>query len=475
MPLHNQRLRKVEDLKSERTTADIAWIIYAAATLFTLGVLGIGVATDSLTRLMQTNSAWEAEITGMHLILLWILGGIGLFAWKKRAISYQNAGVATGFFAFAALSIIMMRERMDYVDLNDYVTAAGNIVAHEQFHSRYIYPPLLATLLQPFVVIEPEFARLVLLFVEMLCLWGFFYLTARALAKYVPNDRFVAIATFFGCLLNTPLWRTMYCGQINIVVADLVLVAFLFSQSLPLVSALALAAAVHLKVSPIIFVLPFVLSKNFKWLAYFTVATGVIAGLTCLANSPDYYMSFWTNVRDIYHANPGLSWRDNSWDSLVYGALYVAGAPSSIGAPLVAILKLVSLAVVGYLMFLCTKQNTFSAKGIPAVISNGFPLLCFLTTLLAPIAWEHHYVMLLFPCLVLIPLLSGATDLLLFGVAFISIFVVPTFTFYPVSYTRLVGSVLLLALIYRLARRQPETPSWLKRLTNSASTQPGEL
>jgi hypothetical protein len=463
-------------LKSERTTADLAWIIYAAATLFTLAVLVVGIATDSLSKLMQASSAWEAEITGMHLILLWILLGIGLFVWKQKAISPENAAVTTGFFAFAALSVIMMRERMDYVDLNDYVNAASNIVAHEPFNSRYIYPPLLATFLQPFVAIQPELGRLALLFVETLCLWGFFYLTTKALTKYIADDRlaaiasdrFVAVAAFLGCLVNTPLWRTMYCGQINIAVADLVLVAFLFSQSLPLVSALALATAVHLKVSPIIFVLPFLLTKNFKWLAYFTAATAGIAAFTCLLNSPDYYTSFWTNVRNIYHANPGLSWRDNSWDSLVYGALHIAGAPSSIGAPVVAIFKLVSLSVVGYLMFLCTKQNTFSAKGYPAVVSNGFPLLCFLTTLLAPITWEHHFVMLLFPCLILLPLLSRATDVLLFGVAWFSIFVVPTFTFYPVSYTRLFGSLLMLSLIYRLARRQPESPTWLKSLQSSS-------
>jgi len=467
-------------LKSEKTTADLAWIIYAAATLFTVIVLGVGIGTDTLLRLMQTTSAWEAEITGIHLILLWILVGIGLVAWKKRAFSQQNSWVTITFFAFAALSVIMMRERLDYVDLNDYVSAAGNILAHEQFHSRYIYPPLLATLLQPFVAIQPEFARLVLLFVETLCLWGFFFLTAKVLMKFVANDRFAAIATFLGCLLNTPLWRTMYCGQINIVVADLVLIAFLFSQSLPLVSALALAAAVHLKVSPIIFVLPFVLGRNFKWLAYFTVATVGIGAFTCVANSPDYYVSFWNNVRNIYHANPGLSWRDNSWDSLVYGGLYVAGiqfaAPNSaagtisspVGAPVVAILKLISLTTVGYLMFLCVKQNRFSAKGYPALVSNGFPLLCFLTTLLAPIAWEHHFVMLLFPCLVLIPHLVRANDMLLFGVAWFGIFVVPTFTFYPISYTRLFGTILFLILIYRLARRQPETAGWIKLPTKPA-------
>ena len=99
----------------------------------------------------------------------------------------------------------------------------------------------------------------------------FYVLLQRTLQRYGFTPSFSALATILFMLVNAPLLRTLVYVQVNLHVLNLILLSILLYPRRPFLSAFALALAVHLKISPAVLVLAFLLETDWRWLAWFAL------------------------------------------------------------------------------------------------------------------------------------------------------------------------------------------------------------
>jgi hypothetical protein len=78
-------------------------------------------------------------------------------------------------------------------------------------------------------------------------------------------------------------------------------------------------------------------------------------------------------------------------------------------------------------------------------------------TLLSPLVWEHHAVFLTLPFLLLLKKLESSAEWLLYGAVYLLVFLTPIFDYFPWSYGRLVGMLILLGLLWKLRERTGNT------------------
>ena len=84
---------------------------------------------------------------------------------------------------------------------------------------------------------------------------------------------------------------------------------------------------------------------------------------------------------------------------------------------------------------------------------NGWPALSILMVLASPLLWEHHPVFVALPFLAITRRLETPVEWSWLSLAYAFVFLLPTFDFYPWSFARLVGLLVLLVLLYRISGR----------------------
>ena len=78
-------------------------------------------------------------------------------------------------------------------------------------------------------------------------------------------------------------------------------------------------------------------------------------------------------------------------------------------------------------------------------------------TLASPLVWEHHGIFLTLPFLLLLRKLESPTEWILYGAVYLLVFLTPTFDYFPWSYARLPGILILLALLWMTRNRSDNT------------------
>jgi len=100
-------------------------------------------------------------------------------------------------------------------------------------------------------------------------------------------------------------------------------------------------------------------------------------------------------------------------------------------------------------VFLCIRSRGFFSNGErkPQLFDSIIPLFVGMT-LLSPLVWEHHALFLTLPFLLLLKKLGSPAEWLLYGTVYLLVFLTPTFDYFPWSYGRLLGILILLALLW---------------------------
>ncbi|MGE5775069.1 MAG: hypothetical protein ACM33V_02555, partial [Chloroflexota bacterium] len=78
-------------------------------------------------------------------------------------------------------------------------------------------------------------------------------------------------------------------------------------------------------------------------------------------------------------------------------------------------------------------------------------------TLLSPLVWEHHALFLTLPFLLLLKKLESPAEWIYYGVAYLLVFLIPVFDYFPWSYGRLPGILILLFLLWASRDRSTNT------------------
>jgi uncharacterized membrane protein len=239
--------------------------------------------------------------------------------------------------------------------------------------------------------------------------------------------------------------------QVNLHTLNFILLALLLFRKQPFLSAFCMAAAVHLKASPAILVLAFLLEKDFRWILYFAVSLLLIAAPTLILNGFSPYADFLHNAALLANAHR-VSFRDSSFDGFFMAIGLLLNLNSTLVRILVYASKLTLACAALVVMVRAWKQRIFDSKTDSPALFNSLPPLLILMTLSAPVVWEHHGIFLSLPFLLLFRKLASSTDWLWFGAAYFLEFMLPTFDFFPLSYGRLIAPLVVLWLIWHISR-----------------------
>jgi hypothetical protein len=408
----------------------------------------------------------EGPISDLRVTLLcvaaaWLLIGLFLFVLGRRAWTVERAAFWLAFALLAGSYLNVVRERPMFGDVFDYLAAAQQIMKGEPLHARYLYPPLLATLLAPLAKYGETPMYLLLLGLNLLSVMALFVLLRRTLMRYGFADLAATLLSFAALCANVAVLRTLFYMQTNLHMTNLMLLCLLFYPASPFASALALGLAVHIKTSPLVLALPFALNRDLRWLAWFALVLGGIVALTSYANGFAHYREYYDNVSNIYRAN-GINFRENSLDSLVRGTLAAFRADVDRATRLLYVLRGLLFAFALWLCHAAVKARTFSAaRGSSGVLAprearvlDSYPILMLLLMTVSPLIWEHHPVLVVLPLLVMLKVIDREGDAVLWLLAWCLLFVVPTFDLYPFSYRISLGCALAYWLLFRLVRRR---------------------
>jgi alpha-1,2-mannosyltransferase len=243
----------------------------------------------------------------------------------------------------------------------------------------FTYPPLAAIVFSPLSLISLDQASAVLTVVTLAALLGTIALTLRSLGIVDrATATWTAAAVFAGALVLEPVYSTLDYGQINIVLMVLVALDCLLPRT-PWPRGLLVGLVAAVKLTPAVFVLFFLLRKDFR--ATVTTGIGFLAGtaLGFLVTFDDA-KQYWTETlldsnrigRPAYPANQSVTG--------MLARLGLEGATRSV----------VWLVCCGLLLVL-------AAVAVRRALTAGHLVLALcsvavLGLLVSPVTWSHHWV-----------------------------------------------------------------------------------
>ena len=300
----------------------------AATTAFVVvnGVLLVAKGPGVFSALVQVGPVSGLKLTYSAVGLVWLSSGLVLALLRQPAFRARFGLVTICSFLVLALYANVLRERSEYPDAGDYMRAAFDLSEGRPLHERYIYPPLLAAACELLVPLGRGGMRTALWIGNVLAVGAFAGLLSLTLVRYGFERRVSACLVLVFMAVNVPVLRTLVYGQVNLHVANLILLALLAYPRFPVGSALALALAVHLKSSPVVLVLPFLTERNGRWTAAFVAWLGAVAAAIYAVHGAQPFLDFLHNARGVY-AWADLCFRENSIDSFLRSTAAVLGGP----------------------------------------------------------------------------------------------------------------------------------------------------
>lgn len=432
-------------LASSRRLVLGIWVAAAAGMAIQAWLTWFAGPAPRLAALADPGPGSIPRLTAIAVVLAWLIFGVALTWLTSRSMTTARAAVIVCYAALALLYLNVMRERTYYGDFDNYFSAALSLRSGEPLPPRYLYPPLWASVLAPVTTLGEEwtlaFAWLLNLASTFLC----FLLLPLVLERYGFSRPLALAATIVVGVVNVPILRTLGYAQINMHVLAAILLALHAYPRYRIVSAIALALAVHLKISPVVLALPFLWAWDARWAAAFVVSLIGIGAIPAAAYGLEPYSNFLSNLQHIEQAN-GLTFRDASIDSFVRAT----GRALQTNLDLLIWPAKLALAVACLaLAVIHSRARAFAGTGRDAtIVHSAMPAMLILMVMVSPLVWEHHPVFLALSYLAVATVMKPA-DWPIFGLAYFLEFLMPTFDFYPWSYGRLLSPLLLLALAWR--------------------------
>lgn len=461
-----------------RSPASIAFLTWGVLTFLVIAsLLGIWLwrGPDGFATAIQRGPYTNLGTALASVALTWLLGGLCLFLLSTGQLHARNIFTWAGFFLVALVYLNLLRERTEYGDVEYYIDAAFRLSAGRALPNEYFYPPLWAALLAWLAPLGENGIFLVVWLINILTLFTFYFLLSHTLQLYGFSSRPAALVTTAFMLANAPLLRTMVYMQVNLHVMNAVFLSLLLYRRFPALSALGMAIAVHLKASPAVLVLAFLLEWNWRWLAWAALSFLVIGAIPIFGYGFGPYLDFVNNTLSLA-AGHALSFRENSFDSLftaLSGFLDFSPAFAIISA--YAAKALLFVATILVMRQNIRRETFFSGEG--KRLYNAIPSLCILMLMASPVVWAHHGVFVTLSFLILLKKLDTPSAWMLFGFAYFFEFLLPTFDFFPWSYGRLVAPLVCLWLMWRvstdgLSIAGTGPSSWFERFNNWLESMP---
>ena len=454
-------------MKPSLQTAFKSWLGLTLLVAASLVVIYLRNDVTGLELFIQNWPLSNLAVTLASTAFVWLLAGVLLFLLANGKIHKGNLWLTAGFFLVMFIYLGILRERFRYGDYHYYLDAATALVKGQPLPDTYLYLPLWASLLKYLVPLGDQGFMIILWIINVLALAAFYFLLAAVLQRYgFSNHLAVVVAALFP-LVNTPLMRTLGFIQVNLLTLDLILLSLVVYPKREFLSALALALAVHLKTSPAVLVLAFLLEFNWRWLFWFAVSFIGIGLLPVFTDGVSLYQQFLSNAFLLTQI-PDTNFHDTSFDSFLrflnpfFGIQIAQTRLMALAAKV--LLLLASLAV----MVQTVRNQSFSKE---RRLLNAIPPLFVLMTLASPIVWDHHGLFTAPAFLLMLKRIHAPSAWVWFGFAYFLEFILPSFDFFPWSYGRLAAPLIVLWLMWRTAKNE-ESPliasanQWLAKIAS---------
>jgi hypothetical protein len=281
------------------------------------------------------------------------------------------------------------------------------------------------------------------------------YFLSYMLARSIGLRRTPALLLVTALMLvNYPLARTLKFNQVNLWILNSFLAALLLLRRYPLVSGAAIALGVHIKLYPLILLVPWTVTKKGR-----ALLGAAFAFILILFVQTDWGRNFDLWREFLQYVGHGLqqptSLKNNSFHSFVYNLFRQIHVPLRLAG------KFSLVPVLGVLVW-CIARFIKREKIYAEVSKTADPeskdrfesiFRCHghamdaiaLSLLVSPSVWEHHYV-------IAIPIAIWAIGacrrdrIWIAATGAFLIFCLPTFLVFPFSYNRLAGLLLLVYL-----------------------------
>ena len=449
----------------------IALTIWFAATLLAAVQLIAVYFRNGMTGINLFIQEWplsNLSITLASTSITWLLAGALLYLLANEKINAGNLWLTAGFFLVMFVYLQILRERFRYGDYHYYFEAATALANGHPLPDTYLYLPLWATLLQFIVPLGDQGVMIVLWLINIVALGSFYFLLVSTLQRYGFSRQLSIVVTILFLLINTPLMRTLGFIQVNLITLDLILLSILTYPKNEFLSALMLALAVHLKTSPAVIVLAFLLEFNWRWIIWFGISFLVIGLFPVAVNGTDVYVQYVNNTVLLTQI-PDTNFHDTSFDSFLrflnpfFGIQIETTRTMALGA------KVLLLVATLYTMAQNILARSFSKE---SRLLNAAPALFVFMTLGSPIVWDHHGMFVTLAFLLMLKRIQSPAHWMVFIAAYFIEFMLPSFDFFPWSYGRLVAPMVVLWLMF--ATRKNNEPSqfitsanqWLAKFAN---------
>lgn len=261
-----------------------------------------------------------------------------------------------------------------------------NAYINTSLYSLFPYPPVTALFYMPFLAFSYPVSQSLFIIISYLSIFALIYITQLILIKRFILFDFLCIATLV--LISFPFKFTLGMGQINILAFLLVIISFyLYLKKYRLVAAILFTVGIIFKPIFGFILLFYILKKEIYFLNIFfstliicLLISFIAFGFEATAYYIQYIIPHFSDVsgREVYY-NQGL-----------LGFISRLITDLSLRKIIFYSLVLASICLLG---FLWIKQKIDDIQLLALVITT----LSFLD----PLAWQHHFIILLFPCMYL--------------------------------------------------------------------------
>ncbi len=432
-------------------TALIVWTAITVLIAVSLLWIDLRLGAAGFALYIQQPPLIDLSVVLASVGMAWLSVGALLALVAAGRVNRSNVLSMVGFFLICWVYLDILAERFRYGDYAYYLDAATRLRAGQPLPATYFYLPFWATVTQFIAPLGDHGFFMVLWSLNVLSLLLFYVLLHATLQRYGFAPRLAAIVTTLFMLANTPLVRTLDYVQVNLHTLNFILLSLLLYPRRPFLSAFCLALAVHMKTSPVVLALAFVLEMDWRWLVWFLFSLLLIAAVTVVVNGFAPFIQVLHNLQAL-SLSTNTIFHDTSFDSFLrFTGRILHLSTAAVRALTYAAKGLLALATVAVLAR-CMRASAFVKSGeLGERVLNAAPALFVLMTLASPIVWEHHGVFVALPFLLLLKRLDRPADWLWFAFAYLLEFLLPTFDFYPWSFGRLLAPLIVLWLIWRSA------------------------
>lgn len=364
---------------------------------------------------------------------------------------------------FLAQTTELSFESWDYQQYEDAFRAivAG---ANPYAGTRYLYPPLFAEMM---VFVYRIGLRLFTYLGMGKSAWVFvFYIHQASLLYFLLLSFFLSvefsiqvgfkelrglILVSFIYLFNVPILRTLSYNQVNFYILTSILLVLVSFQKYPFVAGFGAALGGLIKLYPFALSFPFFFMKKWK-----VLVGGIVGILVVVLIETKFFLNpgYWKQFYEFYLSFPveqeSLLFRNSSPMSLLRSTFDFLGLSDSVTRTVFIVFFLCILIWFGYRFYQRGKMNiqpNVSFIDAEQVRDIGHLLdFSVISLLIAPSAWEHHYVIAI-PLAIWAFALRSRDAVLQTVISVALIFALPVFNIYPFSYLRMAGLLMLLLLV----------------------------